>query len=354
MSHSCLFLLLPHRALTALTRILIVGVSAVTALAAEPQLIPQLGDVADGVYQPQAMMVGGVVLPIYPADSAELKRDRVGEAEEYRMAKDVPGRINQIVNIHNPSIEFHPALKGGNTGATIILLPGGGHKTLNVAGGGTDFVPFFFNYGINCVIVRYRLRADGYNAEVDAVKDVQQAIRLVRSHAKEWGLDPQKIGVMGFSAGGEPGAASALYFERFDAENNQPDDPLAGVSSRPDFVGLIYTGPTPFRDEPELEFPKNVPPVFIAGASYGNAQHTEWAMQYYLRMLRAGVPNIEAHLYGNGGHGGGLQDRRGIPFGTWQTRFIDWFRDLGFLGKSGVPTKAATDIEAYVAKSKPE
>jgi hypothetical protein len=122
------------------------------------------------------------------------------------------------------------------------------------------------------------------------------------------------------------------------------------VSARPDFVGLIYTGPTPLSRNPDLAIPKDAPPVFIAGASYGEARHTQWAMDYYMAMLKQGVPNIEAHLYGNGGHGGGLLDRQGTPFGTWQDRFIDWFRDLGFLAKPGVPTKAATDIEAHLIK----
>lgn len=310
----------------------------------EPQMIPVPGPSVGGVYEPTALLPGGVVVPLYAADSSLLLSERLHEAEEYRMANGVPGRVHQIVNIHNPSIEFHPANPGQNTGATIILVPGGGHKTLNVAGAGTDFVPFFFNYGVNTVILRYRLRSDGYNAEVDAVHDTQQAIRLVRSMAKAWKLDPHKIGVMGFSAGGEPSGAAGIGFADFDRSHGEPDDPLAGVTARPDFVGLIFTGPTPFTRDPGLTFPVNVPPVFIAGASYGEARHTQWALDYYLPLLQAGVPNIEAHFYGNGGHGGGLQDRKGIPWGTWQVRFIDWFRDLGFLGQSGVPTKAAQDI----------
>ncbi len=340
---------LSQRALRRLSQTLTLSVTAAAAFAVEPQLLPQLGPVVDGVYQPQALMVGGLVLPLYPADSPVLRQDRLDEAEVYRMQNGVPGRIAQLVNVHNPSIEFHPANPGQNTGATVILLPGGGHKTLNVAAGGTDFVPFFFNYGVNTVILRYRLRNDGYNAEIDAVNDTLQAIRLVRAHAKDWKLDPLKIGVMGFSAGGQPSGAAAINYARFDAENAGNSDPLAGIPSRPDFVGLVFTGPTPFSDNPDLTFPADVPPVFIAGASYGDARHTQWALDYYLPMLKAEVPNIEVHFYGNGGHGGGLQDRLGTPWGTWQDRFIDWFRDLGFLGKRGEPTQAAIDIEAHVA-----
>ena len=113
------------------------------------------------------------------------------------MSQAVPGRISSIVSIHNPSIEVHLVEKGINTGTAIIVIAGGGHRTLNVGGEAADFVPFFYNYGINTIILRNRLRADGYVAEVDAVRDAQQAVRVVRAYSKEWGIDPHRIGVMG-------------------------------------------------------------------------------------------------------------------------------------------------------------
>ena len=133
-----------------------------------------------------------------------------------------------------------------NTGTAVIVIAGGGHRTLNVGGEAADFVPFFYNYGINTIILRNRLRADGYVAEADAVRDAQQAVRVVRAYADGWGIDPHRIGVMGFSAGAELAAPAALLYEQWDEENDDPSDPFAGVSSRPDFVGLIYPGPTPF------------------------------------------------------------------------------------------------------------
>jgi endo-1,4-beta-xylanase len=105
-----------------------------------------------------------------------------------------------------------------------------------------------------------------------------------------------------------------------------------------------------------------VPPAFLASGASGDRGHAIWAMDYFGAMLQLGVPNIEMHLYGNGRHpgdalpdgsrqSGGLTDRSGIPLGTWQARFIDWFRDLGFLGKPGVETKAAKDAAAFVAQA---
>jgi hypothetical protein len=314
----------------------------------DPSYVFQPATPGNVPYQPTPVLQGGLVIPIYPPDSVFLDQKRIKEPEKYKMANGVPGRIQNVINVHNPSIEWHPVEPGRNTGAAIILIPGGGHRNLGVTGGGADFIPYFFNYGVNTILLRYRLRNDGYNAEVDAVNDTLQAIRLVRSHAKEWKLDPNKIGVMGFSAGAEPGSAAALYFEKFDRENNSKNDPLAGVSSRPDFVSLIYPGPTPFRDNPNVAIPKNVPPAFIACAASGDAVHAIWANEYFSAMLNKKVPNIEMHLYANGNHGGGISNRGGIPFGTWHERYTDWFRDLGFLAKPGVPTKAAADLMAYL------
>jgi endo-1,4-beta-xylanase len=309
-------------------------------------------------------MQGGVVVTLYPPGSPFLKMSRVTEAEQYNLSKSVPGRINSIVNIHNPSIEVHTVEGGLNTGAVVILAAGGGHNTLNVGTESADFVPYFYNYGVNTVILRNRLRRDGYEPKVDAVNDALQAIRLVRAHAKDWSIDPNKIGIMGFSAGAELSAPAAIFFEEFDKTNNAPGDPLAGVSSRPDFVGIIYPGPSPFARGGNPPVPRNTPPAFITCASAGDRGHAIWANEYYMAMLQAGIPNVEMHLYGNGRHPGdpltdgsrmtgGLSDRVGIPFGKWQDRYIDWFRDLGFLQKPGVETRAAKDVKAYMSEPPP-
>jgi hypothetical protein len=316
-----------------------------------PQAVPKPGPATDGPYAPQTIMPGGVVIPLYPPGSPFLKAERVKEAEVYNMSQGVPGRINSIVNIHNPSIEFHPVERGLNTGATIILVAGGGHNTLNVGNESVDEVAFFSNYGINTVILRNRLRKDGYVAEVDAVNDAQQAVRMVRAYAKQWNLDPNKIGMMGFSAGAELVSPAAVLYEEFDKKNSGPGDPFAGISSRPDFVGIIYPGPTPFaKNRTSPAIPRTVPPAFLVCAGSGDKVHAVWAMEYFNAMLAISAPNIEMHIYANGKHGGALTDRNDAPFGTWQYRFIDWFRDLGFLQKSGVETRAAKESAAYASQ----
>jgi endo-1,4-beta-xylanase len=337
--------------------------AALPALPA-PLNVPQPGPTNDAPYVPQPILPGGVVVPLYLPGSPFLNADRVREAEQYNVSKSVPGRINSIVNIHNPSIEVHTVDGGINTGTAVILAAGGGHNTLNVGTESADFVPFFYNYGVNTIILRNRLRRDGYKAEVDAVNDALQAIRLVRAHAKDWRIDPNRIGMIGFSAGAELSAPAAVFFEEFDKTNNAAADPLAEISSRPDFVGIIYPGPTPFARNANPPVPRNAPPAFIACAGAGDRGHAIWAMEYMSAMLKAGIPNVELHLYGNGRHpgdplpdgsrmSGGLTDRNGIPFGKWQERYIDWFRDLGFLQKPGIETRAAKDITAFLNRPPP-
>ena len=308
-----------------------------------PLAIPAPGTATDKPYAPQPILPGGIVIPLYPPGSPFLNAARVHEAEKYNMSQSVPGRIASIVNIHNPSIEVHTVDRSLNTGAAVILVAGGGHKTLNVGSEAADFVPFFYNYGVNTVILRSRLRSDGYNPQTDEVYDALQSIRLVRAYAKEWNIDPNKIGMMGFSAGAELTAAAAVLFDDFDKKNSDASDPLAGISSRPDFAGIIYPGPSPFaKNRTPPPIPQNVPPAFIACAGTGDRVHAVWAIEYFSAMLANKVPNIEMHIYGNGRHPGdplpdgsrmtgGLTDRNNTPFGTWQFRFIDWFRDLGFL-----------------------
>ena len=330
-----------------------------------PQMVPKPGPATDAPYAPLALMPGGVVIPLFPPGSPYLKMDRIKEPEVYNMSQTVAGRVNSVVNIHNPSIEIHLVDTAINTGAVVILAAGGGHNTLNVGSEADDFIPYFYNYGVNTVILRNRLRRDGYNPQTDEIYDAQQAIRMVRAYAKDLRIDPDKIGIMGFSAGAELAAPAAVLYEDFDKKNSDPSDPFAGISSRPDFAGIIYPGPSPFapnRTAPPV--PKDVPPSFIVCASSDDSSHANWAVQYYAAMLAKRVPNVEMHLYGNGRHpgdplpdgsrmSGGLTDRNFIPYGTWQDRFIEWFRDTGFLDKPGTETKAAKDIKTWIAMPPP-
>jgi acetyl esterase/lipase len=327
-----------------------------------PMDIPAPGARSDGPYAPQAILPGGVVIPLYPAGSAYLNGSKVQEPEKYLMG--APGEIAAIVHIHNPSIEFHPGNGALNMGSAIILAAGGGHRTLNVGGEASDVAHYFYNYGISTVILRNRLRSDGYEPKVDGVNDALQAIKLVRAYAKEWKLDPHRIGIMGFSAGAELAAAATIYWPRFDTQNDVPGNPLAKISSRPDFAGIIYPGPSPFVNGGTPSIPRDAPPAFITSAGWGDWIHAEWATEFFTALLNDGVPNVEMHIYARGHHPGdkvgpgeppstgGVTDRGFIAYGSWPDRFIDWFRDLGFLGNRGEETQAAKDVAANLDRTR--
>ncbi len=305
---------------------------------------------ADGPFLPEAALPGGIVLPLYPADSKLLKHDRIHEAEKYNTTGQQTTKLLNTLNIHNPSIEVHLAEDRAANGAAIIIAPGGGHKILWVGPEGYDLVPFFAKHHVSTIVLRNRLRVDGYEPTVDAVSDAFQAIRIVRAHATEWKLDPAKIGIMGFSAGAELSAPTALFFDEFSKNHSDPTDPLAKISARPDFVGIVYPGPTPFTKAPETAIPATVPPSFLVCPGSGDQVHAIWATEYFTPMLKHRVPNLEMHIYGRGTHGGSISPRDGIPLGTWQDRYIDWFRDLGFLNAPGMETKAAKDVAEFAKK----
>ncbi len=304
-------------------------------------------------FVPEPALPGGIVLSLYRLDSKLLNQDRIQEAERYNTTGKFD-RLMNTLNIHNPLIEVHLAKDRDQNGASVIVVPGGGHKILWVGPEGYDLVPFFAKHGVSTIVLRNRLRVDGYEPTKDAVTDAMQAIRIVRAQAAEWKLDPAKIGILGFSAGAELAAPAGLFFEDFDRKFSDPSDPLAGVSARPDFVGLVYPGPTPFTRAPETKIPANCPPSFIVCAGVDDRVHAIWADEYFSPMLKAGVPNLEMHIYGHGGHGGSIGERKGIPFGTWPDRYLDWFRDLGFLNKPGVQTKAAKDVASYAKTKSPK
>ena len=326
------------------------------------QGVPAPGPATDAPYAPLTIVPGGVVVPLYPPGSPYLNADKVRLPEEYHSYD--PGRLGYIVHIHNPSIEFHAGNKALNTGAAIILAAGGGHRTLGVGGEGADEVHFFYNHGVNTIILRNRLRSDGYDPAVDAVNDALQAIKLVRAYAKEWNLDPNKIGIMGFSAGAELAAAATLQSAEFDRKNDVPSNPFAKISSRPDFAALIYPGPSQFARGGTPTIPRDIPPAFITSAGWGDWIHAVWATEYFTAMLNDSVPNVEMHIYARGHHPGdkvapgeppatgGISDLGGIAFGTWSARFMDWFRDLGFLNKSGMETQAAKDVAANLNRTR--
>jgi endo-1,4-beta-xylanase len=269
------------------------------------------------------------VVPLWPPGSLTLQG--ANEREVTSPPNPQPGqRINSIRNVHNPSIEAHlpPAEKA--TGAAIIVAPGGGHEQLVWGSEGTDIAAWLNSLGLAAFILKYRLaQTPGYHytVEGEALQDTQRAVRIVRARAKEWGLDPARVGILGFSAGG---ALAALTAIRFDRGRATAIDPVERESCRPDFVGLVYAGWEPKMD---IAAPKDAPPAFLTSAGSDDAFHARETVEFYNSLFRAGAP-AELHIYAHGGHGGGIRPRGGIPFGTWHARFGEWLADLGVMKKA--------------------
>jgi acetyl esterase/lipase len=280
-------------------------------------------DAADAqatVSQPEPLESGKTVVPLWPPDKLAIKGD--GGAEVFTRAKN--GRVQSVVNIHNPSLELRLAPPEKRNGTAIILIPGGGNRTVVVGSEGIDAAAKLNELGISAFILRYRIQP--YDSAVEGLADTARAVRIVRTHAKEWGVDPDRIGVMGFSAGGEQAAWITLKFDRGDSK---AADIVDQTSSRPDFVVMIYAG---WKNMDMSNVPKDAPPTFLTSAGADDAFHARQTVQFYSALFEAGVP-AELHIYGHGGHGGAISPRGGIPFGTWNQRFVEWARDVKMLPK---------------------
>ena len=210
----------------------------------------------------------------------------------------------------------------------MVIAPGGGHQFLNFDQEGTYVAEYLNSIGVAGFVLKYRLaREPGstYKVEVDALGDAQRAIRLVRSRAAEWRVNPARVGIMGFSAGGE---VAALAATRFDAGNPDAADPIDRLSSRPDFDALIYPG---IRAD-NYTIPKDMPVTFMLCADNDRGPSTALAGLY--PMLKAAGIQTEVHVYATGGHGFGINPNTRNPSPvatTWYLRLGDWLKDIKML-----------------------
>ncbi len=231
----------------------------------------------------------------------------------------------QISNIHQPSITPYLPSKEKATRAAVIVAPGGGHKFLCTTHEGSNVAEWLADHGIAAFVLKYRLAEEPgstYTVDRDAVGDMHRAIRLIRSRATEWNINPAALGVMGFSAGGEVCSISSM---NFDAGKSDAADPLDRLSDKPDFQALIYPGRTvrivPFKESP---------PAFLAASANDRRDISEGLLKVYLDFKTAAVP-VELHLYSSGGHGFGHRAGKTAPVDGWIDRFYEWMRDRKFI-----------------------
>lgn len=230
-----------------------------------------------------------------------------------------------VSNVHFPSLTPYLPTKDQATGAAVIIAPGGGHREMWVDHEGHNLAKWLSARGIAAFVLKYRLAREAnstYTIDDHAFADMQRAIRLVRSRAKEWNINPARVGTAGFSAGGELAALSGM---RFDAGKQDATDVIERESSKPDFHALIYPG-----SSARYSASKESPPVFIVCGYKDRKDIAEGMADVYLKFKQAGVP-AELHIYAESGHGFGVRESTKGATAKWPQRFVEWMDDLGLL-----------------------
>jgi endo-1,4-beta-xylanase len=266
------------------------------------------------------------------APGSEARKDEP-EAISWRQEPDIVFPV--ISNVHNPSLTPYLPAKGKATGCAVIIAPGGGHMQHTIDREGYDLGKWFAEHGIAAFVLKYRLARDGstptgttqpYTIDRDALADGLRAVRLVRANATALGVNPARVGIMGFSAGGE---VALLTAGKHDAGNPDSSDPVEKFSSRPDFFAPIYAGG--FNRTDITWSKERTPPAFLSCAY--DDRMPEQMVNFFVTLRKAGVP-AELHIYNSGGHGYGVRaDRPNLPVSTWHVRFAEWLGERGFLSQ---------------------
>ncbi len=236
------------------------------------------------------------------------------------------GKERRVSGVVNPTIAVYLPSKETATGAAVIVAPGGGHRFHTFDNEGHNVASWLASVGVVGIVLKYRLaRGEGnpFEVETHVLADAQRAIRTVRARATEWGVNPKRVGILGFSAGGE---LAALAATRYDAGNSNASDAIERQGSRPDFQALLYPG---LPKDPRIN--KEMPPTFLCAAHDDRPNISEGLAEYYLAVKRAGVP-VELHLFTGGGHGFGIRKSK-FPVSSWPDRFETWMRHMGYLAK---------------------
>jgi acetyl esterase/lipase len=246
-----------------------------------------------------------------------------------------------INNVSRPTMTVYSP-KGQNTGVAVVVFPGGGYQILAIDLEGTEVCDWLTSRGITCVLLKYRVpgerilpKSGAYPDSPEALEDAQRTVGLVRFHAAEWHIDPHKIGVLGFSAGGHMVAAMSVHFDRrlypaVDAADKE--------SCRPDFAVALYPGhlslaENSFGLNPDIDrhITRQTPPTFLLQNEDDDVDGVEQSLSYYAALKKAGVP-VEMHLYAQGSHAFGLR-RTKFPVTAWPQLVETWLGTIGMIPK---------------------
>jgi acetyl esterase/lipase len=293
------------------------------------------------VWQPSA---GHTQLPIWPGAVPDAQPVAGPEDDTTTVTNPlVAGRPWVLVdNVLRPTMTLYSP-RGTNTGVAVVVFPGGGYHELAIDLEGTEVCDWLTSKGITGVLLKYRVPGSGPHWDPrlkrhlepkapTALEDAQRTIGLVRFHAAEWHIDPHKIGVLGFSAGGHLVANISTHFDR---RLYPPVDAADRESCRPDFGVALYPGhmtentTNEFELNPTIPVSSNMPPQFVLQAEDDHVDGVEQSLVYYIALKRAGVP-VEMHLYAQGGHAFGLR-RTKFPITGWPRLVETWLGTIGMI-----------------------
>jgi acetyl esterase/lipase len=277
--------------------------------------------------------------------------DATPDAKPESVSPTQSGRTDweEVEDVSQPTMTVY-APKGRNTGVAVVVFPGGGYQVLAMDLEGTEICDWLTSRGVTCVLLKYRAPDSGptvkdgqryYPKVQTALQDAQRTLGLVRLRAAQWHVDPHKVGVIGFSAGGHLVAAVSTHFAQ---RTYPPVDAADALSCRPDFAIAIYPGhlwvhededPATRNDtdlslRPDIRVRADMPPTFLLQAEDDDEDGVQQSLAYYVALQKAGVPT-EMHLYARGGHAFGLRPSS-LPISHWPALVEQWLHAIGVLG----------------------
>lgn len=241
--------------------------------------------------------------------------------------------IIKLTNVSTPTLSIYRPAKEQDTGAAVIVCPGGGHRILALDHEGTEVAQWLNTLGVTGIVLKYRVPFRNPEKRWEAaVQDAQRAVSLARSKAGEWKIDPQRIGILGFSAGGETAGLTALLHQQ---RQYSPQDQVDQVSCRPDLAALIYPGGLTRQDDKwqlqeHVRVGAKAPPMFFVHA-YDDPVPVANSLLLFADLKKASIP-AELHVYATGGHGYGMRNT-GQACNSWPQRCAEWLKGQGWLTK---------------------
>lgn len=291
------------------------------------------------IWQPS---LGHTQVPIWPGAAPDSQSVPGPESVQTDTKSLIAGKPTAgVTNVTRPTMTVYSP-KGKNTGVAVVVFPGGGFEELAIDLEGTEVCDWLTSKGITCVLLKYRVPSLPYDWHCDcrphnqmistlSLEDAQRTMGLVRLHAAEWHIDPHKIGVLGFSAGGYLIAEISTNFTR---RLYKPVDAADKQSCRPDFAVGVYpghlrVGDSGYRLNPNVPVTRRTPPTFLVQAEDDNVDGVNQSVAYYIALKDAGVP-VEMHLYAHGGHAFGLR-RTKLPITRWPQLVETWLETIGMI-----------------------